>query len=224
MIPNYKPINTQNIEESFVEDSFVDIAAYSNGLILVDMQYYKMKYKDSINVAYVRKQVADMLIKAAHNLPDGFYLKILDAWRPAKIQQYIYDKFYDQLKNDDAHLNEIELNKMVQQFVSKPGNNNLHSTGGAIDVILVKEDGTELNMGTNFYEFDHRTRTDYFEHRFNMRIMFNRRMLYKVMTDVGFVNNPDKWWHFDYGDALWAAVTNNCIKYQSIFELGGLNV
>jgi D-alanyl-D-alanine dipeptidase len=35
-------------------------------------------------------------------------------------------------------------------------------------------------------------------------MLYNRRLLHNTMTDAGFVNLPSEWWHFDYGDQLWA--------------------
>ena len=32
----------------------------------------------------------------------------------------------------------------------------------------------------------------------------NRRLLYWVMTEAGFANNPTEWWHYSWGDQLWA--------------------
>lgn len=224
MIPTYRSLKTTKLTEAFVDEAFVDIASYSNGLILVDMQYFKHKCKGAINVAYVRKSVADMLIKAAHTLPDGMHIKVWDAWRSIETQTYLYNKYYNRIKQEYPYLKDPELTERVEQFISKPGHNYLHGTGGAIDVTLVDDNGNDLNMGTQFDEFNNKTRTDYFEHRYNLRILFNRRILYDAMINAGFVNNPEEWWHFDYGDAIWAELTNNNIKYKSVSNLGEINV
>lgn len=224
MIPTYRSLKTTELTESFVDEPFVDVASYSNGLILIDMQYFKHKCKGAINVAYVRKSVADMLIKAAHSLPDGMHIKVWDAWRSIETQTYLYNKYYNQIKQEYPYLKDTELTERVEQFISKPEHNYLHGTGGAIDVTLVDDNGNDVNMGTQFDEFNNKTRTDYFEHRYNLRILFNRRILYDAMINAGFVNNPEEWWHFDYGDAIWAELTNNNIKYKSVSNLGGINV
>jgi D-alanyl-D-alanine dipeptidase len=132
----------------------------------------------------------------------------------------IYNKYYNQIKQEYPYLKDPELIERVEQFISKPGPNYLHGTGGAIDVTLVDDNGNDLDMGTQFDEFNNKTRTDYFEHRYNLRILFNRRILYDAMINAGFVNNPEEWWHFDYGDAIWAVLTNNKIKYKSVFDIG----
>ncbi|MBQ4051251.1 MAG: hypothetical protein IJD13_06430, partial [Oscillospiraceae bacterium] len=35
----------------------------------------------------------------------------------------------------------------------------------------------------------------------------NRRLLYHVMIRAGFTNYDGEWWHFDYGNPLWASRT-----------------
>ena len=32
----------------------------------------------------------------------------------------------------------------------------------------------------------------------------NRRILYWVMAEAGFANNPTEWWHYSWGDQMWA--------------------
>ena len=36
----------------------------------------------------------------------------------------------------------------------------------------------------------------------------NRRLLHWLMTQEGFAGHPDEWWHFSWGDQLWAALTD----------------
>lgn len=60
---------------------------------------------------------------------------------------------------------------------------------------------------------------DYFEHhvpasKIERQAQRNRRILYWVMRgallgdDTGFVVNPTEWWHWSYGDQLWAQLTD----------------
>jgi zinc D-Ala-D-Ala dipeptidase len=34
--------------------------------------------------------------------------------------------------------------------------------------------------------------------------MLARRVLYWTMLDEDFTNNPTEWWHYSYGDQMWA--------------------
>ena len=35
----------------------------------------------------------------------------------------------------------------------------------------------------------------------------NRRLLHWLMVEEGFAGHPDEWWHFSWGDQMWAALT-----------------
>jgi D-alanyl-D-alanine dipeptidase len=35
----------------------------------------------------------------------------------------------------------------------------------------------------------------------------NRRLLYWLMTEGGFASNPNEWWHFSWGDQMWARLS-----------------
>ena len=114
-------------------------------------------------------------------------------------------------------MDSAEASVVVQEFVSYPTEKGyLHATGGAVDVTIVDKDGNECNMGSRFDEFTNRAHTDYYETRLNMRILWNRRFLYEAMTKAGFVNLPSEWWHYSYGDVLWAVETNNGVKYRPV--------
>jgi len=39
--------------------------------------------------------------------------------------------------------------------------------------------------------------------------LLNRRLLCHAMTEEGFAPNPTEWWHYSYGDQMWAALTKN---------------
>jgi D-alanyl-D-alanine dipeptidase len=34
----------------------------------------------------------------------------------------------------------------------------------------------------------------------------NRRLLHWLMVEEGFAGHPDEWWHFSWGDQMWAAI------------------
>ena len=43
-------------------------------------------------------------------------------------------------------------------------------------------------------------------------------MLYNVMTAAGFTNLPSEWWHYDYGDNMWAQLTGGKPFYAGILD------
>lgn len=77
---------------------------------------------------------------------------------------------------------------------------------------IFKEHSRELNMGTTFDHFGPEAAMSYFEHISEDELTpeqrearNNRRLMYSVMTQAGFANYPEEWWHWSYGDQMWAA-------------------
>jgi len=174
--------------------------------------YYKMGVGESIPECFVRKSVFEKLLQAASYLPDGINLVVLDGWRPYGVQQYLYDTFFNHLQNlpENSGCDEDTLVAMTRNIVSPARTNasapSPHLTGGAVDVTLCDTSGRLLDMGTVFDESSPLSWTAALEgcKDIDPEVVNNRRMLYHVMTKAGFTNLPSEWWHYDYGDQLWA--------------------
>ena len=104
-----------------------------------------------------------------------------------------------------------EVGRFWAQPTSNPSTPPPHSTGAAIDLTLADMCGTPLDLGgeidfigpkskPDFYEKDS-LRNPYSKHH----VFHNRRsLLSTVMQQAGFVQHPNEWWHFSYGDQLWS--------------------
>lgn len=162
------------------------------------------------NECLLRESVVKKIKQAADTLPEGYYLKIYDAWRPLELQKELYNRY----KDGDC-IDRDMISKPIKDLFNGP----IHTTGGAVDITIVNKQGIELNMGTKFGEYSEKSQTDYFELRFpdNIEVIKNRRLLYNVMTDVGFTNIPTKWWHYDFGNRYWAYYTKEPAKYGCEF-------
>jgi len=174
-----------------------------------------------------RKTVCDMVERAEKLLPEGYRFVIFDAYRPAAVQQSLWDYFRRQKKIENPDKSEEEIDHLTRFCVSFPSYNvllpSLHNTGGAVDLTIVGPDGKELDMGCEFDEFTDRAWTTYYEpgeagDGVNTVARDNRRMLYNVMTEVGFTNFPAEWWHFDYGNEKWGLYSNNAPVYAGILD------
>ena len=207
------------------DESFVDISVFSEGKILVDMQYFIQGRDGAISTAYLRRGAAERLVKAALLLPEGYRLKVYDAWRPYEVQKSLFDEYADSLaalpENRDKSYGEIC--DMARVFVSFPDREKrfsfVHSSGGAVDLTVVGPDGAELDMGCGFDDFTPVANTDALEGTEQTDRRDNRRLLYSVMTEVGFTNFPSEWWHYDFGDIFWAAMTDRPVRYPSVYSL-----
>jgi zinc D-Ala-D-Ala dipeptidase len=98
-----------------------------------------------------------------------------------------------------------------------------HSTGAACDLTIRKTTRDHLFMGSIFDDITSISNTNFFEIELQKRTLTfseiealqNRRLLYHLMTEPGFANNPTEWWHFSLGDQMWAKLTNQPSAYYS---------
>ncbi len=200
--------------------SFLEIT--DNEFFAVEMQYPLLGMRNAQPRCLVREEVYERLIRAAKALPGGMRLKFLDAWRPFALQKELYETYSAQIIRDFGleDCSEEERCAVIRKFVSDPVPDRdvppVHTTGGAVDVTIIGEDGEELDMGTGFDAFTEKTWTAYFEALPEI-IRENRRLLYQVMTGAGFTNLPSEWWHFDYGDRFWAYYEKKPAIYRGVF-------
>lgn len=197
----------------------------------VKMQYPQLKLKNAVADCYVREEVAERLKAAQNFLPDGYRLRIWDAWRPFALQEELYQKYSADIIKQFGLQNESyeKKQKIIESYISYPVRDErepaVHTTGGAVDVTLIDKYGNELEMGTDFDAFGEKTKTDYFEtHNGNTTIRDNRRLLYSVMIRAGFTNLPSEWWHYDYGDKFWGYYKNIPALYSGVFKENELKI
>jgi len=105
-------------------------------------------------------------------------LKVWDIFRPIAAQQ----KFWDLIKDP--------------RYVSNPQEGGgRHTRGTAVDLTIIKPDGTELIMPSEFDEFTNRAHLDYNDGP--KEALENRELLQALMNKHGFESLPTEWWHFD---------------------------
>ncbi len=112
----------------------------------------------------------------------GFTLKIFDAYRPKQAQKV----FWAVLPNAD--------------YVADISIGSHHSRGVAVDLTLLDEQGSELDMGAGFDEMNERSHPFY--PHLPVDIQRNRLLLNAVMAAGGFIGMPTEWWHFELPDSI----------------------
>jgi D-alanyl-D-alanine dipeptidase len=191
---------------------------------------YYVSVPGSIAQLYLRRTVATRLQGVNARLaPLGLEVWLFDAWRPQAIQRYFRDIWFPGwLRVRRPDLSGKAFDDEVDKYWAAPsaGENSPspHSTGGAVDLNLVFR-GTKqpLHMGTIFDDLTPTAWTDGLERTASISMSddearANRRLLYWVMSEVGFANNPTEWWHYSWGDQMWARLTG-----QSAAHYGACN-
>lgn len=207
---------------SFIKSGFVEIKPDIK--FDVKMQYPLLGMQHAQKQCFVRQEVFELLQKAADKLPVGYRFRIYDAWRPFRLQHELYERYSKDIIRDYAleQCTDEQKKLVIQRFVSDPIEDRnvppVHTTGGAVDLTILDENGQELDMGTGFDTFSDLTYMAAFESERNKAIRDNRRLLYHIMTDTGFTNLPSEWWHFDYGDRFWAYYKQQPAIYNGVFS------
>lgn len=175
---------------------------------------------------YLREGVLNRLIQAREKLAEiqpQWRIKIFDAYRPVWVQQFMVDYTFNSIclnRTLDVNLLTAEekasIYEEVYQIWAIPSDNPLtpppHSTGSAIDLTLVDENGKEVDMGGDIDELSARSNPDYYKDSTNSQAKIfhqNREILLEIMTYGGFRRHQGEWWHFSYGDQMWAWLQNS---------------
>ena len=179
----------------------------------------------------LREDVIKRLL-IAHKLLEekncNFRLAIFDAWRPIAVQSFMIEYSINQnceskgIDRTDPKVQAAykEIVDEVNKFWAQPSENRNtpppHSTGGAIDLTLADSECSLIDMGGAIDLISPISNPYYYsifkDDDFNSKeaTWHDRRMLLaEVMRKAGFVSHPMEWWHFSYGDQLWAWSTDS---------------
>jgi D-alanyl-D-alanine dipeptidase len=147
----------------------------------------------------------------------GLELWLFDAYRPRAVQAYFHDVWTPaELMRRNPSLHGEALKTEVERYWAAPTDDPMqpapHSTGAAVDLTVRFINGDPLWMGSLFDDATPLAHRDRFESVLGAAAFSdeearaNRRLLHWVMAEEGFAGHPDEWWHFSWGDQLWAAL------------------
>ena len=177
-------------------------------------------YKDKTSIWKLREEVVNRLVKVNDYLisKSSFNLLIYDSWRPLEVQEFMFKRaFLLECEKSDIDISFENMKsypsilKKVEKFWAYPSYDTMcpppHSTGGALDVCLSDKEGNLVEMGSMVDQMDETSNPYFYANIKNEEaIIWNsrRNLLREIMTKFGFAQHPNEWWHFSYGDQLWA--------------------
>lgn len=155
---------------------------------------------------------------------DGYTLKVYDCYRPARATAdfVLWRDTADTATQAEFYPGLTKQQVFDRGFVA--GTHSNHSSGGAVDVTLVRLPAADqptyrpgealeactapvgrrwpdssIDMGTGYDCFDARART--LDGAVSGAARENRLLLRRLMTGAGFTNYPGEWWHYDLARA-----------------------
>lgn len=155
----------------------------------------------------------------------GWCLAIFDAWRPLEVQRFMVEHTIasecDRLGIDAAVASSARdaVLAEVGRFWAPPSDDPAtpppHSTGAAVDLTLADADGVVVAMGSAIDALGAVSEPDHYlqladrlpdgeERQQALRWHEHRLLLGHAMAAAGFARHPNEWWHFSWGDQLWA--------------------
>ncbi len=163
----------------------------------------------------LREGVVARLEKAQQRLPPGLQLRLYEGYRNPKIQQMLFDGQLRRMKKEnpsqDTSWCYAQAAKLASPLRTFEGAQIVppHSTGGAVDIEIVDNDGMPLDFGMELSDWDvvpPDLCATWFD-EITDAAANNRLLLMETLVAEGFVNYPREWWHFSYGDQYWAFST-----------------
>lgn len=154
----------------------------------------------------VRERVAEAIRQAIAKLPKDYHLAVVEGWRPMHIQRRMYLGIWQRFKEKHPDWSDVKMRRVVNRYTAPYDSPKVpppHSTGGAIDVILVRADGSP---------YDHTTPYDRFDPAcysmdapgLSVEATRTRQILKEIFADTVLTNYPSEYWHWSFGDQGWA--------------------
>ncbi len=154
----------------------------------------------------VRKRVAEALAAAETRLPSGYRLAIVEGWRAPHIQKRMYLGVWARFKERHPDWSDVKLRRIVNRYTAPFDAKKVpppHSTGGAVDVFLVREDGAPYDHTTPFNRFDPKCFA-FDAPGLSETARRTREILAYLFEGTVLTNYPSEYWHWSFGDQGWA--------------------
>ncbi len=162
---------------------------------------------------FVRKSVYEKLKQAQSHLPSHLRFCLYEGYRSISLQKFLFENRYEKIKGQypdwPADQIFIETTKLVSPVINLDSSVNVppHSTGGAIDVYLINDQGEYVDMGIHPKDW-----LNDLDGSISMTASAlvspeaeqHRKIMSQALSAVGFANYPTEFWHWSYGDRYWA--------------------
>lgn len=170
------------------------------------------------NYTFVRQTIYEKLVAAQKRLPAGYHFCLYEGYRSVSLQKILFDTHYADVAKAHPTWTSSELfqetTKLVSPVTNQDGSPNIppHSTGAAVDVYLLDDQGHAVDMGIHPKDWmadEGGVLSLTASHAISATAKKNRQIMSEVLSAEGFVNYPTEYWHWSYGDRYWAFITHH---------------
>ncbi len=145
-------------------------------------------------VAYMTKEALQALAVAAADLrAQGYRILVWDSYRPQKAVDHFVEWINDpnDVGNKSFYPTLQKADLIAGDYIMPKSG---HTRGSTIDLTIIKQDGSFVDMGGTFDLFSERSHPDY--KKLTKKQKHNRQILRDAMLKAGFKPLDSEWWHF----------------------------
>lgn len=210
LAPKISDYKIHNIKFQDNNEKLIDLTdkKYKNEKILFPYTSHPYKFK-------VREGLQKALFKMVALLPKDIGIFVYSCYRPINVQKELIEKSFLKEKRKNPLYSDEKIYEKVFEFLS-PVEKVMapHSTGGAIDMVLIDLKTKKLLAMGRVFEADKKSHT--FNRNISNEERRNRKILLKAALKASLINYPYEFWHFSYGDNYWAYYMNKKPLYKVI--------
>lgn len=219
----YVPIAHQSVKDIPLTESgdeLIDLLTIDNPRLRPLATFHPQYANSYEGYSKIRKGVYERLLAMLDTLPDDVGIAYFEGFRTlAKQKEYFDAKFQEVLQTiPDKEIAYKETCRHISPFID---NIPTHTTGAAIDITLFRTKDNEselLDMGKFDVIFGPNDQQDTFSQNTTMLQRQNRLLLLEAAAKSGLVNYGFEWWHYSYGDKVWASVKGEKAAIYSIAD------
>lgn len=132
-------------------------------------------------------------------------LIVRSVWRSSEHQRLLWDSKFAYYQKKYPEKSNIEIKETISYFIAPPAMS-MHATGGAVDALIYdKLEDCVMDFGTNNGLEINLSKECYPYHPdISAKAKKNRALLISLFEDEDFVCDLKEYWHFDYGNVIWA--------------------
>ncbi len=170
---------------------------------------FNLIFEPSISVDYtymIREDILEKIGRISHELnSQNKMLIIRSAWRSIEHQQLLWDAKFEFFLKEHPEKSFDEVKEIVSYFVAFP-RESMHATGGAIDALIYDNaKKCVMDFGTNRgLKIDLSKKCYPYYPEISKEAKKNRALLIGLFESEDFVCDLKEYWHFDYGNVIWA--------------------
>lgn len=207
-------INFSKYQSANLDDPLVKIATEGKLIIepcwTLENDWEGKRYADYIanhaeyDGIYVRSELAKRLEKAANSLNDTYRLVVRAGHRPIEVQRKILIECAEDYKKNHPEATDKDALEHARTYVSDPETTlPPHVCGAAVDVELLDANtGQLLDFGSKINDDNEKSFIYY--PGLSKEQKDNRQILLSAMLGADFASCMPEWYHFSYGDQVWA--------------------